>query len=633
MATGSEAENDVLQIYQVYKQEATSARQSRIDKNKLNFDCYNLNQDFSEKNKGQSSEFLPKLSMAVEQSANYMQQGLIDLGDWFKVQPSPGLNEDTMRVKPSEIYKLTSRQLNKCNFVTQVGNATKLGLLGSLMIAKVHGGLVNKPRYVVKAESKNGAIKKRLIKQEDKVWQLKIDLVRQEDFYVDPTGRGLYLMQDIYMDYYEIERLSSGPNAIYDKSIVRENLKGSGIGSNSLHDYNRNRESGQDYSHNGRRNKIKVTEIWGNFINVDGELIYENCVATIANDTHVIQRPSPNPYWHGLPPFICAPILSVHGNPWGKALMDAPAMLNQAINEMFNLILDGGLMSVHGIKQIREHWLADPSQVDNGISAGDTLRANTSCPAGATVLERIDTATVPQDGINVYNLLNQEFNTSALTNDLRMGVQPFRQVKATEIVEASQSITSMFTGLAKRLETDWITKILEMSWATCAQHMQDLDDDEIVALIGSKRSQQLMAMGPEELFAETVQGCKFEVYGISANLNKQKDFTKIQALLQTVGSSPILMEEFAKIGDFSKLLKEIIRSLDINMAKIENEEHAAEANEILGGQVPGEVPNDQSQIPQAGAAGNQADMTMASMAQPGGPIAGPNFPPSRATAG
>lgn len=636
------SDSDLIKIYKTYKAESMQARHDRIQQNRLNFDCYHLRQDFSYKQKGQSQEFLPKMAMAVEQIASSLQQGLTDLGDWFQVGAQPGLIEDMMKVKPYEIYRLMKRQLELNDFYRKVGDASKLGLVGSLMIAKVGGQWVSKPKYKVQTYLQpDGSYKKKLLSKEDKVWRLNIDLVRQQDFYPDPTGRGLYVCQDIYMDYYSVELLAKGPNKIYDLKAVKS-LKGSPASEGSDRFYEKARETGQNISNGAYRSVIKITEIWGNFVDTDGTLLFENCVMTVANDRVVLQPPTPNPYWHGKMPFVFTPVISVPGGVWGKALMDAPVMLNKAQNEMFNLILDGGMMAVHGIKQLREHWLEDPGQVEDGIGAGDTLRVNSACPVGATALERVDTATVPQDGIEVYNLLNQEFNVAALTNDLRMGVQPFRAVKATEVVESSQANASMSNGLAKHIEQNFITPILEMGWKTAAQHMNDLDSNEVKSLLGPKRADAIAELGPEELFADTVQGCQFTVFGISATLNKQKEFTKLQAMLQTVAGSPVLMEEFAKEFDFKKLLGEIMKSLDIHPDKIkaddvlQNGGIAPEQPQppATPGQAPGEMPNAQSQIPQAASMASQAGESPAAAAQPGPPeqpIHAPKFPASRAT--
>ncbi len=623
------SEKTIINCLTKYREEADLARKDRIQQNRLNFDCYHLKQDWSYKQKGQSREFLPKMSMAVEQASNFLQQGLTDIGDWFRVETQPGINEDALKIKPKAIYLLLQRQLEKAGFMASVGQASKLGLIGSLMIAKVGGRLVNKPIFRTKTELKNFSFKKILIKKEDKVWELEISLVRQEDYFPDPTGNGLYEMQDIYMDYHEVLALSEGKNAIYDKEVVKK-LSGSYPSQAAESEYAKSRETGQMPAHNGYRKQVKLTEIWGNILDENGELIYENVVTTIANDQFVIQKPTPNPYWHGESPFVVTPIIPVPHSVWGKALMDAPSMLNRASNEMFNLILDGGMMSVHGIKQLRKNYLEDESQVEDGIEPGTTLTVNSSMPPGSQVLERVDTATVPADGLNVLNLLNQEFNASALTNDLRMGVASFRAVKATEVAEASQTITSMFSGMAKNIEFSFITPILEKSWKVCAQHMNDIDSNEIKALLGERVAATILAMGQEEVFAETVQGCKFQTFGISATLNKQKDFTKLTALLQTIGTSEVLTEAFIQKYDFTKMLDEIMKSLDINPFRIEADKD--NGGDLRGANTPGfgqgEMPNEQSQIPQAGAASNQGDLTGQGNIQSNIPKT--DFPPSRA---
>ena len=88
------------------------------------------------------------------------------------------------------------------------------------------------------------------------------------------------------------------------------------------------------------------------------------------------------------------------------------------------------------------------------------------------------------------------------------------------------------------------------------------------------------------------------------------------------------MQAFIKKYDFTKFLTELMRSLDIPSFKIEADEKAGGDLSQNGAQQPGmaqgEMPNQQSQIPQAGAAGNQSDLNPYSQMQP-------NFPPSRAT--
>lgn len=623
----------IINCAENFRREATEAKRERMDKNKLNFDAYHLKQDFSYKLSGQSREFLPKASLAVEQNANMIQQGLMDIGDWFKVEPQAGISEDIMKIKPSTIYKLTERQLAKGGFLRQLNDATKLGLLGSLIIAKVGGKYINKPKYVAETRMKDGKYYKQLVKKEDKAWQLDIDLIRHEDYYPDPTGRGLYEMQDIYMDYHAVLQLATGPDAIYDLEEVKK-LKGSAEGlSGKMQEQNKSRETGQNISYAGYRKQVKLTEIWGSLLDAEGNLIAENIVTTIANDQFVIQKPTPNPYWHQESPFIVTPLISVPHSVWSKALMDAPVSLNMAINELFNLSLDGGMMSVHGIKQIREDWLSDPQQVADGIGAGTTLKANTSCPPGMKVLERVDTSSVPTDALNMLQMTNTEFYGASLSNEMRGGGADFKNVRATAVVESSNAINNMFTGMAKQLEGDeksgFITPLLQKAWKVIAQHIMDLDPKELNALLGEETTQMLLGMGAEEIFADTVQNAAFRTFGISATLNKQKDFTKMTALLQTIASSEPMMEAFIKKYDFTKFLTELMRSLDIPAFKIEADENAGgdlsqQANQMPG-MAQGEMADAQSQIPQAGAAGNQGDLN------PNSAFQQQAFPPSRAS--
>lgn len=629
----------LMSIYTAYKREAEEARLSRIQQNKVNYDTYHSRQDFSYKEKGQSQEFLPKMFIAVEQGANAIQSGLVDMSEWFRVYPAPGITEAQMRIKPIEIQKILSRQLEKAHFMTRVGDAVKLGFLGSLIVTKVHGKYVPKARYEVVTKEEKGTYKRRLLKKEDKKWQLEISLARQQDWRPDPTGGNVYRMQDIYLDYHQVEAMAKLPNSGYDMEKVVQ-LKAQSSLQSALQEYEKSRETGQNLHNVNFRHRIKLTEIWGDFVAPDGTLVWENCVATVANDTIVVQPPMPIKLWHGEHPYVSCPILTVPHSVWGKTPFDSGSVLNIAINELFNLILDGGLAAVHGIKQIREHWLEDPSQVEDGISPGTSLRANTSCPPGATVLERVDTATIPPEALPVFNLISQEFNSAVMSDFLSMGTQPMRQVKATEVVQSSQAHSAMFNAIAKHLEADLIKPILEKAWLTCAQHMNDFDDGELQMLLGEDRAAHLERMGPEELFAETAGKIKFEVFGISETLGKQKDFTKLQAMLQTVASSPVLMEEFTKKYDFGKLLTEIVKSLDIPIYKIQHDDvlyNTPEEQPQGGSPV---VPNMQSQIPQAGAAVNASpatvQATMQSQAQPGapqqqGPIQTPNFPPSKAT--
>jgi hypothetical protein len=284
------------------------------------------------------------------------------------------------------------------------------------------------------------------------------------------------------------------------------------------------------------------------------------------------------------------------------------------MNELYNLNVDAAMMEVHGIKQLRSSWLENSAQVSEGIAPGTTLLVNSSCPPGAKVLERVDTSAMTPESMNMLNMMDREFNQSALTNDFRLGSMPERQVKATEIVASNQSLTGIMNGIVKVIEEEMVSKVLDKSWLTMAQHMNDLDSDEVKAIVGEEQAKFVANMDPEEIFAQTALGHQYKVFGLSQTLNKIQDFRKIQALLQSIGASPQMMQEFTRKYSMTRLLGEIIKSLDIDDEKLiaspqEQQQRAAEMQMQAmaeaagkGGEGMTQDPrgsNPQSQIPQA----------------------------------
>lgn len=617
---------DIVEITKVYRDEAESARQNRMDLNEINFDAYHLRQDYSHKKSGQSREFLAKQQMAVEQISSFISQGLVDINDWFSVEKAPGSKAEVLT--PNEIRGILQCQINKVGMLSFMEDAMKLGLLGSLMINKVGGKFIKRPIFYTEIKQ-DGENTRRVLKREEKTeWQLSWSMVRQQDFYPDPTGRGLYELQNIYMDLHEVEKMCKGENAVYDMEVFKQ-IGMSGDNDDLIQKEFRSRETNQNVDNDSPRVVVKLTEGWGTIVDKQGKVLHENVVWTVANDRWLIQKPQKNPMWHGFSPFVVTPIVRVPGSVWHRALMDAGTRHNIALNELYNLIVDGGMMATHGIKQLRPDWLEDTSQVSDGIAPGTTLEANSNCPPGGKVLERVDTSSLSPESLNVFQLINGEFQQSSLTNDLRMGILPARAVKATEVVEASQSITSVFTGVAKKIEEDFVQRSMNMSWMLIAQHFDMLNFDEIASIVGPEKAEQLFGLGPEEIFAQTALGLQYKVYGVSRTLNKVKDFRKLTSLLQTIGSSEVLVEEFIKEYSFKKLLGEIMESLDINVDKIKHDEVDQMMNmlgELQGGggmpPVQG-MPNMQSNIPQAAA--GALNQTVESM------IPRSNFPPSRAT--
>lgn len=599
------------------REEAAEEKRDRMTKNKDNYDMFHLKHDFSHKEEGQSTEVLSKQSMAVEQIKSFFQQALVDIGEWWKAETALPEMDEAALIKADEMTRLTNYMLKKAGYFSHVGNSIQTALLGALSISKTYGVMKSKPRFVARKKGRGSSYKKWVEKIDDKTWELKFDVVRQENFYPDPKGKGLYEIEDMWVDYHELLAMSEGEDAIYDRAQV---LKLSKVGSSdSEAEFNKARETGQNPSSSGHRAQVKLTEYWGTIIDKKtGEVCYENVVATVANDTDLIRKPESNPLWHQGSPYTFSPLMEVANSVWHKAPMDAPTSHNRALTELFNLFVDAGMKQVHQTGQLRSDALQDPAQVANGIKQGSTLLVNSQLQQGAKVYEPLTAVEIPNQAVNIYNIMAQEFNASALTNDLRQGVMPFRAVKATEVVEASQTITSVFQGIAKNYEERQQMKELALAWKTTAQNWDRISKEEFVSIFGQQRGTELSQLDPQDVFASTVNGIRFRVFGISLTLSKAQDFRKLTTLLQTIGSSEVLLEEFAKKYDFGKLLAEVMRSLDIDKYKLEiPKEVQGTMNEQAETAPPEQGPDMMSQTSQAGA-GSLADM-----------MGGPQFPTSQ----
>lgn len=574
--------------------ESTQARQKRIDQNRENMDCFHMRQDWTHKKAGQSKEFLPKQNVAAEQFTSFLQQGLLDNGDWFAIELENPESAAKRRIQPQDMFKLLRHYLAKADFYNVAGDGLKAGSLQSLMILKVYGKMVPKIQYRAEYERHGFLLSKsrtKLKRDTRMVWQLCLDLVRAEDYHPDPTGRKRWEVQELTIDWDELKSLAELYPEQYDLDMI-ENLA---PGSNSMKEIDKSRETNQTATTEKRR-EIRLREFWGTLIDPNsGEVLHENCVATVANDNFLIRAPMPNPLWHGKSPFVAAPIRRVPFSVWHQAVMDSPTKLNHALNEIYNLMLDDGLRSVHGVKQIREDWLEDPSQVADGIPVGETLKVNSRAPVGGKVLENVDTSNGFTEANVIYNLTEKELNASGFTGSTQMGMMAERNVKATEIVSTSQALNGITTGMVKSIESAWVSQILEKGWLMIAEFANDFSSDEMKALLGEDKALLISNMAPEERFAETASGHSFRVFGLSQTVNRIQEFQKLQAYLATISSSPVLAAEFMARNDLGKFMEKIARSLGINPAEIARD---ADQTSVGGQSGKGANPDERAAIDQ-----------------------------------
>jgi len=567
----------IIRVIQSYKDEAFHARKARIARNFENTQAFLGNADWSHKQPGQSSEFLPMVAMAVEHISGFIKKALTNFGDWFSVEVSDGSLLTNFQIRDlilTQLNTMSRVEKGRCNFLTIVSDAVKVGLLDSLMVVKVHGRHFTKKRFTVERGQKlftlpSGATGSRPVhklKRKSKTyWHLLVDLVRPEDYYPDPTGRGLYEIHVLDRDLSEIQEMAK--EGIYDQKVVdqiAEDFASTEIYTKQELEKNQLPSTEPEF-----RKRVRLWEFWGTILDENGAVCHENVVCTVANEKYLIRKPEPNPYWHGQSPFVACPLIRVPFSVWHKALMDHATPLNIAQNELFNLMLDGGLAAVWGVRQVHESWLERPEEVSGGIPQGMTVTVKDEVPPGAKVIEQVTTGNVPQDAMLMFQMVEKHFEAATVRDDINKGMLPEKAQTATAVVASTQASSGFFDSLVRDVETEWIEKILYLAWWNILQDLDDLRSSEVASAVGQDTMQQLAQMSPEERFVALGQDIEFHVHGISGTMEKAKDFQKRMALMQMVQQNPVMLQAFYKRFSANKILEQLFKDINLNPAHME----------------------------------------------------------------
>lgn len=551
------AEREIINIILRYRRESELAREPRLDMSRANRAAYNNEWGFSSKISGQTQESIPRVATGVESFSAFIKRGIVQFGDWFSVEvddDSPVDGDDVRRIMMCFLNNLPQGPMHKRMGVgTLLSDASKVGLLEALIIFKSHG------------------LFRPLPGSQKKEWRLSCDLVPPEHFYPDPTGRGLYEIHEVKRDYFDVLRMAKA--GIYNQAVVKELQPVSPV----------DKVDGEDIREFGAhlpsaRHVVKLTECWGTFIDDKGDVVVEDSVATMANDNWLIRKPQPNPSWWKDSPFTAGALIRVPFTVWHKALYDVVVPLNEMLNELYNLCFDGGLASVWGVRQLRPAWLDDVTQAAGGIPPQKTLTVNETMPPGAKVLEVVASGSLPPEVFSLMAIIDKELTSASLTNEIRLGGLPPRQVKATEVVEANQSASVLMDSIVFDYE-NIISELLTKSWRMIVQNISDIDARGIVSAVGKRKAIALLELSKQAKLSLYGESCQFKVNGLSATMTRARDFQRILGLLQVVGANPILAGEFMRRYSPEKILSTLVKLVNLDPMDIERSDEEREVAE------------------------------------------------------
>ncbi len=633
----------VVQYVTRCKDESKDAREKRDALNQINQDAAHCRQDFSGKLKGQSAEFVPKTPMALEQLAAFVKRGLVGFGNYFSVELTPNPSLTGGPLTDGGIVKLLRHRLEdpdelppgSLDFPTSVADGVKVGALEASMIFKVCGTTVPTRRLTVRPvhESRTMAdpvtgqpmqatvqTGEDLVMEEGDVWRLIVELVRPQDYFPDPTGRGLYEVHRTHKDLHRvIEEAEAGQ---YDPEAVKE-LVGSFVDYETERDLEIETDQPQVIRSDFRK-EVEIWEFWGTILDSDGNVAHRNCRCAIANEKYLIRKPEPNPYWHQESPFVAVALLRVPFSVFHKALFDYAVRINLSMNELYNLIVDGGIGSVYGNRQVKMSRVENADDFSNGVPQGAVFLISEEHPDGQPVMLNTPSGVVPPEAMGVYQLMDREFAAATMLSDTARGMVPRKQVSATAVASADQSSSMFFDSVVADLEAG-IRKVLRLAWMTMLQNADDWNADDVVGCIGPQSAAALAQMSPAMRYKTYAQGARFRVSGLSSMLARTREFQKLVSVNGVMAQSPILGQAFYQKFSPDKMIHQLLKAVNIDPEdlRITEEEQASLQQRTAqlpmfgqGGQGQGEQQLQANPTQQPGNETQQAQAAIAQMQQP-----------------
>lgn len=574
MAKVKQSDNAYIQTILSYCELSKQHKQKRSQKRLLNWDMFNLKQNYSHKAKGQSKEFIPKTALGIENLKATMIQALTNRSDeWFDV--GKGMKADDI-FTPDVVRKILGHHLYDADAYVVLANALVYVALDGLVAAKVGGCYEKQHRFnVIEPKQKDLGYTEagipimprkpkppKIEKEEVTRWKATIDLIDFEDFYFDPdpnpTGP-LFEVHAVRRDLFDLIDTAES-TGVYDMDVIKQ-INDDFERQEEEQRKKRTRDHDDNYKRGVNRHKVTLREMWGTIIDPNtGKIKERNVVCTIANDRYMIRPPQKNPRPDQLTPFVYSTLVDVPGSMTSKAFMDAPSRLNKTLNESFNLLMDGFFDQIKGIKQLRAGFVVNPKDIAGGIRSGQTIKVSDDMPLGAQVVEKVRTGEVPADAFGFYKYIESITDESMLSSELRAAGLPPASTKATIASISEQNIQGLFGSLARIFEDRFIAPLLNKLWVEILNNMEsdEFAEETLINLVGEDKAVKLIAMSKEERYARGAMASKFQVRGISSTFNRLREFNRLVSVLGQLGQSPDIYAEFKKEFSMKKFMGAII---------------------------------------------------------------------------
>lgn len=382
--------------------------------------------------------------------------------------------------------------------------------------------------------------------------QIKFEALVPTDVWLDPTGRGRYVIRRVKRTISDLLKMSEDQldeqgqlaiPAVYNKDAIARLGPGS-------KDPEREVQSAlidRGTPHLVNDPAVDVYEFWGDLIEpATGNVLFRNIVMTVANKTALIRAPQSNPYRHGKLPFIIfTPRLSPF-QVYPQGLLIQAAGISDEIDRMLNVVIDKARLQVPTIQMF-------PGSLKNQDDMGGDRpkffpgKVWYGRDPEKPIFAPVEGFQPPsQQDFSLLQLLMSLYDQDVGVNEFATGNRQSQYRQTQDEVQAKAAATQqVFNDSAVHIEESALSPLLKMVYMLMIQYETEYDDPNLIRAFGDdpQALSFLMAikeMAPEERWQLLYLDAEFRANALSLNATRQDKLMRMGSFLKFISQDPVL---------------------------------------------------------------------------------------------
>lgn len=488
---------------------------------------------------------------AYERIKAELTRGLTNFDKWMVVEHATGNLSNFMT--PLEAQRLVHLMLDGSNPRTSV-----VDMLGHMLVENRSGLKLHEYECELPGQPKTVRVK----------W-IPISL---NNYLVDPADpvKPLYEFFVSYLPKYKVAKL---PGVYQDKvkglrPFTPENI--------SQRLQNEGDIDGTVQNAKQTRHDLRILEFWGTVLDDNGnvfvwkdgdkEIPLENVQILCANDGQMIADPQINKRYSGKSPFVTAPLLRSGKSPYRPGLLVNGAELNKHLNVLISSLITGGLKAAHNVCVVHSKYLKNPEVVENGLEPNMTLVTNDDMPSDAKVFETQKIGDIPQEGIQLYQIIRQLAGENMFASDQFMTGNTRSSDTATAQIQSQNVIGGLFEALDAVLEDEIIEEVAQETFQIALRNRKKIADEHLLWVFSgdAERAGAFKEMPEKDLLKLLATAFKFRGKGLRSRAASKGRAQAFVQFMSSAMANPIIAQQFTDTFSFKTFISKGLEALEID---------------------------------------------------------------------